>query len=52
MCIRDSFGPVHTAGPVAAMEGVMRTGRLAEARNVLFVTVGSGITVGLALYHP
>ena len=28
------------------------SGRLAEARNVLFVTVGSGITVGLALYHP
>lgn len=50
--VDESFGRVHTAGPVAAMEGVMRTGQLAEARNVLFVTVGSGITVGLALYHP
>jgi predicted NBD/HSP70 family sugar kinase len=30
----------------------MRTGHFNDARNVLFVTVGSGITVGLALYHP
>ena len=50
--VDESFGRVHTAGPVAAMEGVMRTGHFNDARNVLFVTVGSGITVGLALYHP
>ena len=50
--VDESFDRVHTAGPVAALEGAMRSGQLADARNVLFVTVASGITVGLALYHP
>jgi len=50
--VDESFARVHTAGPIAALESAMRTGQFADARNVLFVTVGSGITVGLALYHP
>jgi 3-oxoacyl-[acyl-carrier-protein] synthase-3 len=50
--VDDRFERVHTAGPIAALEGALRSGRLAEARNVLFVTAGAGITVGLALYHP
>jgi 3-oxoacyl-[acyl-carrier-protein] synthase III len=50
--VDESFARVHTAGPIAALESTMRTGQFADARNVLFVTVGSGITVGLALYHP
>jgi 3-oxoacyl-[acyl-carrier-protein] synthase-3 len=50
--VDEGFGHVHTAGPVAALEGVIRTGQLADARNVLFAIVASGITVGLALYHP
>jgi 3-oxoacyl-[acyl-carrier-protein] synthase-3 len=50
--VDESFAGVHTAGPIAALEGAMRTGQFPDARNVLFVTVGSGITVGLALYHP
>jgi 3-oxoacyl-[acyl-carrier-protein] synthase-3 len=50
--VDGSFARVHTAGPIAALESTMRTGQFADARNVLFVTVGSGITVGLALYHP
>ena len=50
--VDESFARVHTAGPIAALENSMRTGQFADARNVLFVTVGSGITVGLALYHP
>ncbi len=50
--VDESFAGVHTAGPIAALESTMRTGQFGEARNVLFVTVGSGITVGLALYHP
>jgi 3-oxoacyl-[acyl-carrier-protein] synthase III len=48
----ESFARVYTAGLMAATEGAVRSGRLGQARNVLFVTVGSGITVGLALYHP
>lgn len=50
--VDESFDRVHTAGPIAALEGAMRTGQFAEARNVVFAAVGSGITVGLALYHP
>lgn len=42
---------VHTAGPIAALEAAERSGRLAEAKHVLFVTVGAGISVGLALYR-
>lgn len=48
----ESFERVHTAGPFAALQAAVRTGQLAQAHNVLFVTVGSGITVGVALYHP
>ncbi len=50
--VDERFARVHTAGPVAALESAMRSGQFTEARNVLFVAVGSGITVGLALYHP
>jgi predicted NBD/HSP70 family sugar kinase len=40
----------HTAGPLAALESALETGLFQSARNTLFVTVGSGIGVGLALY--
>jgi 3-oxoacyl-[acyl-carrier-protein] synthase III len=50
--VDESFDRVHTAGPVVALEGAMQSGQFAGARNVLFATVASGITVGLALYHP
>jgi 3-oxoacyl-[acyl-carrier-protein] synthase-3 len=50
--VDERFERVHTAGPVTALESAMRNGRFAAARNVLFVSVGAGITVGLALYHP
>ena len=50
--VDESFDGVHTAGPSVALEGAMRTRQFAEARNVMFATVGSGITVALALYHP
>jgi 3-oxoacyl-[acyl-carrier-protein] synthase-3 len=42
----------HTAGPMAALEVALRSGRLGRARNALFVTAGAGISVGLALYRP
>jgi 3-oxoacyl-[acyl-carrier-protein] synthase III len=50
--IDDGLGGVHTAGPIAALDGAMRKGRFDAANNVLFVAVGAGITVSLALYHP
>lgn len=40
----------HTAGPIVALEAAEKSGRLAEAEHLLFVTVGAGISVGLALY--
>lgn len=42
----------HTAGPLFAYEAALRSGRVDGARNVLFVGVGAGVNVGLALYRP
>ena len=44
-------GVAHTAGPLVALERATLSGRLARARNVLFVTAGAGISVGVALYR-
>jgi 3-oxoacyl-[acyl-carrier-protein] synthase III len=41
----------HTAGPIAALEAARRDGRLDTARTALWVAVGAGITVALALYR-
>jgi len=40
----------HTAGPIAALEAAIDSGRFAHARHVLLVTAGAGITIGAALY--
>ena len=40
----------HTAGPLAALEVAYESGHLARARRTLFVAVGAGITIGVALY--
>lgn len=40
----------HTAGPIAALEAAFASGQFAGARRTLFVTVGAGITIGVALY--
>jgi 3-oxoacyl-[acyl-carrier-protein] synthase-3 len=50
--VDEGLEGVHTAGPIAALVGAMRKGRFDAAGNVLFVAVGAGITVSLALYHP
>jgi 3-oxoacyl-[acyl-carrier-protein] synthase-3 len=49
--ISEEYGPLHTAGPAAALDAAIEDGRFARAERVLFVTVGAGITVSLALYH-
>lgn len=48
--VTGDYGNVHTAGPLAALRKTVRDRRFAKARNTLFLTVGSGITVSLALY--
>jgi hypothetical protein len=41
----------HTAGPIAAVQAAIRSGRLGEAGNALVFAAGAGITVALALYR-
>lgn len=48
--IADEFRGAHTAGPIAALDAAIESGKFTAARTILFVTVGAGIVVGLALY--
>lgn len=48
--VGDAIARSHTAGPIGALEAAIETGAFARAKNVLFVTVGAGISVGVALY--
>jgi 3-oxoacyl-[acyl-carrier-protein] synthase-3 len=49
--VTDKLANVHTAGIGFALERAMSSGRFAAAKNCLFLTVGAGITVSLALYR-
>jgi 3-oxoacyl-[acyl-carrier-protein] synthase-3 len=49
--VRPELSYAHTAGPIAALEVAFESGQLARAHDTLFVTVGAGITVGVALYR-
>jgi 3-oxoacyl-[acyl-carrier-protein] synthase III len=46
----EDLDGAHAAGPIAALQAAIKTGRLGESRNTLMVTAGAGITVSLALY--
>lgn len=50
--VARELAATHTAGPIAALEAAFASGQFARARRTLFVTVGAGITVGVALYAP
>ncbi len=41
---------LHTAAPLAALSKLIKSSQYRLAKNILFLTVGSGITVTLALY--
>jgi 3-oxoacyl-[acyl-carrier-protein] synthase-3 len=45
------FGAVHTAGLAVALHAATREGRFPGARRALFVAVGAGLSVQLALYE-
>jgi 3-oxoacyl-[acyl-carrier-protein] synthase III len=47
----EDLDGAHAAGPIAALQAAIKTGRLGESRNTLMVTAGAGITVSLALYR-
>ncbi|MCK5132216.1 MAG: hypothetical protein KAR40_08720 [Candidatus Sabulitectum sp.] len=49
--VKAENGELHTAGPAFALKKAWGDGRFKQARNVLFLTVGSGITTALALYR-
>jgi 3-oxoacyl-[acyl-carrier-protein] synthase-3 len=47
---KDSKMIYHTAGPAFALKKVWDDKRFRDAKNIVFLTVGSGINVSLALY--
>jgi 3-oxoacyl-[acyl-carrier-protein] synthase-3 len=49
--VTDRLENAHTAGIGFALERAMSSGRFGAAKNCLFLTVGAGITVSLALYR-
>jgi 3-oxoacyl-[acyl-carrier-protein] synthase-3 len=49
--VGPELASAHTSGILAALETAFSSGRFAHARNALFVSVGAGITVGVALYR-
>ena len=49
--ITEDLEGSYTAGPIAALQAAIRSGRLGEARNTLLLAAGAGITVALALYR-
>jgi 3-oxoacyl-[acyl-carrier-protein] synthase-3 len=49
--VTGALATAHTAGALGALEAAISTGQFARAREVLFVTAGAGITLGVALYR-
>jgi 3-oxoacyl-[acyl-carrier-protein] synthase-3 len=49
--VPETMKNAHTAGVIAALEVASASGQFAAAKNVLFLAVGAGIVVGLALYR-
>jgi 3-oxoacyl-[acyl-carrier-protein] synthase III len=49
--ITEDLEGSYTAGPIAALQAAIRSGRLGEARNTLLLAAGAGITVALALHR-
>ena len=48
--VRSALLQTHTAGPIAALEAAFESGQFARAHRTLFVTVGAGLAVDVALY--
>jgi 3-oxoacyl-[acyl-carrier-protein] synthase-3 len=50
--VREGLERTHTAGVLASLQAAFDSGALRNARNVVIVGVGAGITVGVGLYRP
>lgn len=48
--LTDRFADPHSTAPLLALHEAERQGRTARGMRALFVTVGAGLTVGVALY--
>lgn len=49
--VGERLGRMHSAQPIAAIDLARRTGRWSDARTVLLVSAGAGITIATALYR-
>lgn len=49
--VTEPFEGALSAAPLAGLEAALQSGRFQRSRRVLFLTVGAGISVGLALYE-
>jgi 3-oxoacyl-[acyl-carrier-protein] synthase III len=49
--VTEDLDGAYSAGPIAALQAAVRSGRLGEARNTLLLAAGAGVTVTLALYR-
>jgi len=49
--VPEDLDGTYTTGPIAALQAAIRSGRLGEARTILMLAAGAGITVTLALYR-
>jgi 3-oxoacyl-[acyl-carrier-protein] synthase-3 len=49
--LTEDLEGAYTAGPIAALQAAIKSGRLSEARTTLMLAAGAGITVALALYR-
>jgi 3-oxoacyl-[acyl-carrier-protein] synthase-3 len=49
--VAEDLAGAYTAGPIAALQAAVRSGRLGGARNTLMLAAGAGITIALAVYR-
>ncbi|MCK4836370.1 MAG: hypothetical protein KAT17_07025 [Candidatus Aminicenantes bacterium] len=49
--VTPKTGNLHTSGPIAALDQAFWSNDFKEMKNILILAVGSGITVGCALYR-
>jgi 3-oxoacyl-[acyl-carrier-protein] synthase III len=49
--VEENLVDAYSTGSIAALEAAVKSGRLGEARNVLMLAAGAGITIALALYR-
>ncbi len=51
LTVKESNREIYSAGLIFSMNKVFQNGKFNVSKNILFLTVGSGITVSLSLYR-